>query len=215
MNVYSLKVQGRLVLSDFKWLSACIHLIYLASWCWPIKNHPFIKASPEVGYLKLLSQYHFLFSAIFKFRFKFSCILFLELYELTQQTTEFHFDKLEGQLQEGRPAELKPGDFLVTRHSNLNSAHVVFHLVCNQQSLNRRKLKREYFTYWVSAHESVLVKMIVGNHAFILHLAVDINSRHPVILGLRNILKTACLYDITTITIPALLAHEMVEVGKF
>lgn len=57
--------------------------------------------------------------------------------------------------------------------------------------------------------------MIVGNHAFILHLAVDINSRHPVILGLRNILKTACLYDITTITIPALLAHEMVEVGKF
>ncbi|CAL8080827.1 unnamed protein product [Orchesella dallaii] len=101
-----------------------------------------------------------------------------ELYELTQQTTEFHFDRLESQLQDGRPAELKPGDFLVTRHSNLNSAHVVFHLVCNQQSLNR----------------------------------LDINSRHPVILGLRNILKTACLYDITTITIPALLAHEMVDI---
>lgn len=69
------------------------------------------------------------------------------MYELTQQTTEFHFEKLESQLQEARPAELKPGDFLVTRHSNLNSAHVVFHLVCNQQSLNRRKLKIEYITY--------------------------------------------------------------------
>ncbi|CAG7716810.1 unnamed protein product, partial [Allacma fusca] len=54
----------------------------------------------------------------------------------------------------------------------------------------------------------------------IFHLVVDldalnkieINSRHPVILGLRNILKTACLNDITTITIPALLVHEMAEV---
>jgi len=41
---------------------------------------------------------------------------------------------------------------------------------------------------------------------------VDINSRHPVILGLRNILKTACLHDVTTITIPALLTHEITEV---
>lgn len=43
--------------------------------------------------------------------------------------------------------------------------------------------------------------------------AVDnINSRHPVILGLRNILKIACLNEVTTITVPALLAHEMTEV---
>lgn len=40
----------------------------------------------------------------------------------------------------------------------------------------------------------------------------DINSRHPVILGLRNILKTACSYDITMITIPLFLTHEMTEV---
>lgn len=39
----------------------------------------------------------------------------------------------------------------------------------------------------------------------------EINSRHPVILGLRNILKTASKHDVTTLTIPALLRHEMSE----
>uniref|UniRef100_A0A8W7K8F2 Uncharacterized protein n=1 Tax=Anopheles albimanus TaxID=7167 RepID=A0A8W7K8F2_ANOAL len=39
----------------------------------------------------------------------------------------------------------------------------------------------------------------------------EINSRHPVILGLRNILKIASRHDITTLTIPALLRHEMSE----
>nr|CAD7416630.1 unnamed protein product [Timema poppensis] len=39
----------------------------------------------------------------------------------------------------------------------------------------------------------------------------DINSRHPAILGLRNILKTACSNDITTLTVPVLLMHEMSE----
>lgn len=42
----------------------------------------------------------------------------------------------------------------------------------------------------------------------------DINSRHPAILGLRNILKTACSNDITTLTLPVLLVHEMTEVTK-
>ena len=100
-----------------------------------------------------------------------------DLLELTQQTTEFHFDNLETQI-ENCPRNLKPGDFVITKHSNLNGAHVIFHLVADLESLNKS----------------------------------EINSRHPVILGLRNILKTACLNDITTITIPALLAHEMAEV---
>ncbi|KAJ8715346.1 hypothetical protein PYW07_009828 [Mythimna separata] len=39
----------------------------------------------------------------------------------------------------------------------------------------------------------------------------DITSRHPAILGLRNILKAACSNDITSISIPLLLRHEMSE----
>lgn len=41
------------------------------------------------------------------------------------------------------------------------------------------------------------------------------NSRHPVILGLRNVLKTAASYDVTTITLPLLLTNEMSEVNIF
>lgn len=41
----------------------------------------------------------------------------------------------------------------------------------------------------------------------------DINSRHPVVLGLRNILKTACSNDITSLTIPLLLQYDMTEVN--
>lgn len=43
-------------------------------------------------------------------------------------------------------------------------------------------------------------------------LSKEINSRHPVLLGLRNILKTACSNDITSLTIPLLLQYDMTEV---
>lgn len=42
--------------------------------------------------------------------------------------------------------------------------------------------------------------------------AGEVNSRHPVVLGLRNILKTACSNDVTSLTIPLLLQYEMTEV---
>lgn len=45
--------------------------------------------------------------------------------------------------------------------------------------------------------------------------AGEINSRHPAILGLRNVLKTACSNDITTLTVPLLLAHHITEVHLF
>jgi len=40
----------------------------------------------------------------------------------------------------------------------------------------------------------------------------EMNSRHAAILGLRNVLKTAANYDVTTLTLPLLLTHEMTEV---
>ena len=42
--------------------------------------------------------------------------------------------------------------------------------------------------------------------------ASDLSSRHPIILGYRNILKACFRYDVKTITLPLLLVHEMSEV---
>lgn len=39
----------------------------------------------------------------------------------------------------------------------------------------------------------------------------DLSSRHSAILGLRNILKACCRYNVNTLTIPLLLTHEMSE----
>lgn len=102
-------------------------------------------------------------------------------------STEFHFEQIDDQLKRIQEhlkqlndnqdsALLKPGDFFITKHSNLAQSHVIFHLITDEISSSS-----------------------------------EINSRHPVILGLRNILKVASRYDISTLTIPALLRHEMSE----
>ncbi|XP_021103730.1 protein C12orf4 homolog isoform X4 [Heterocephalus glaber] len=69
-----------------------------------------------------------------------------------------------------------PGEFYITRHSNLSEVHVAFHLCVDDN-----------------------VKS--GN----------ITARDPAIMGLRNILKVCCTHDLTTISIPLLLVHDMSE----
>ncbi|XP_050430308.1 protein C12orf4 homolog [Adelges cooleyi] len=129
-----------------------------------------------------------------------------EFFDICENSTDFHFASLQDQLEiiksdlkaavEDRKCNgpvsnflspelqarrnksklLQCGDVFITKHSNLASIHLVFHMVIDDS------LK-----------------------------SADINSRHPVILGLRNILKAACSYDITMLTIPLFLNHEMTE----
>lgn len=97
-------------------------------------------------------------------------------------STEFHFDQIDNQLENVQRGiqilndskRLKPGDFFVTKHTNLSQAHLIFHLAYDDSN-------------------------------------GEMNSRHPCILGLRNILKFASRYDCHQLTIPALLKHEMSE----
>ncbi|CAM9158103.1 unnamed protein product, partial [Lampetra planeri] len=73
-------------------------------------------------------------------------------------------------------SNILPGEFYISRHSNLSEVHVVFHLCVDD---NVRS----------------------GN----------ITARDPAIMGLRNILKVCCTHDITTVTVPLLLVHDMSE----
>lgn len=130
---------------------------------------------------------------------------------VAKECTDFHFYSLEGQLEEVQqvvlyaraqrsskqkdqpellrnggddksknvernPSNILPGEFYISRHSNLSEVHVVFHLCVDD---NVRS----------------------GN----------ITARDPAIMGLRNILKVCCTHDITTITVPLLLVHDMSE----
>nr|XP_019612500.1 PREDICTED: protein C12orf4 homolog isoform X2 [Rhinolophus sinicus] len=130
-----------------------------------------------------------------------------------QECTDFHFPRIEEQLEivqqvvlyartqrrsklkeshdSGNPSgesddktknadrnylNILPGEFYITRHSNLSEIHVAFHLCVDDN-----------------------VKS--GN----------ITARDPAIMGLRNILKVCCTHDVTTISIPLLLVHDMSE----
>uniref|UniRef100_A0A667XFK2 FERRY endosomal RAB5 effector complex subunit 3 n=1 Tax=Myripristis murdjan TaxID=586833 RepID=A0A667XFK2_9TELE len=130
---------------------------------------------------------------------------------VAKECTDFHFPRLEEQLEvvqqvvlyaraqrsskqkdqpevlrnggddknknvERNPSNILPGEFYITRHSNLSEVHVVFHCCVDD---NVRS----------------------GN----------ITARDPAIMGLRNILKVCCTHDITTITVPLLLVHDMSE----
>ncbi|XP_061630986.1 protein C12orf4 homolog isoform X2 [Phyllopteryx taeniolatus] len=107
---------------------------------------------------------------------------------VAKECTDFHFLCLEEQLEEVQQVVLyaraqrsskqkgQPGEFYVSRHSNLSEVHVIFHLCVDD---NVRS----------------------GN----------ITARDPAIMGLRNILKVCCTHDVTTITIPLLLVHDMSE----
>ncbi|KAL1455226.1 hypothetical protein WDU94_009336 [Cyamophila willieti] len=114
--------------------------------------------------------------------------------EEASKSSDFHVDSIDKQLDiiklhalDARSAEnytntgskkkgLIPGDVVITKHSNLCLAHLVFHMMVDE-----------------SLYSS------------------DMNSRHYIILAIRNIMKVCCSYDITTLTIPLLLGHEMTE----
>lgn len=110
---------------------------------------------------------------------------------------DFHFQSIDEQIEiaikcinsvkkvneEQNFAKLESGDFYVTKHSNLSQTHVVFHLAAFDQENETSSLKQS-----------------------------DLSSRHPVILGLRNILKSCIQNNVQTITVPLLLTHQMTEV---
>lgn len=118
---------------------------------------------------------------------------------------EFHFAPVEDQKRlafqyassseennsQTEPSTLNIGDFYITKHSNLSQVHTIFHLVANDRNQPKN--------INVPVSPSKTLKQS------------DLSSRHPVILGLRNILKTCFANNIHTLTLPLLLTHEMNE----
>jgi hypothetical protein len=116
---------------------------------------------------------------------------------------EFHFASIEQQMEKATSlaastidanksksngSRLKMGDFFLTKHSNLSQVHAIFHLVCSESNdQNKNQVLKQS----------------------------DLSSRHPVILGLRNILKACIYHNVSTLTFPLLLTHEMTEVRFF
>ncbi|XP_017794454.1 PREDICTED: protein C12orf4 homolog [Habropoda laboriosa] len=126
-----------------------------------------------------------------------------ELCSICQLTTEFHFLPIDEQLEKIRD-DVK--DAVAWRQAH--------HREGNESQTKKSTTSKSLQTgdVYITRHSNlaqvhVIFHMVVNDSL----RSGDINSRHPVILGLRNILKTACCNDVTTLTIPVLLVHEMSE----
>jgi len=127
--------------------------------------------------------------------------------------SEFHFPIVEDQkrlafryasLAKNNTSEtllndLNIGDFFITKHSNLSQVHCIFHLAANESKQSIPSLPTTPTSPTSPTSPTKTLKQS------------DLSSRHPVILGLRNILKTCISNNINTLTLPLLLTHEMNE----
>ncbi|XP_030748676.1 protein C12orf4 homolog [Sitophilus oryzae] len=115
--------------------------------------------------------------------------------EVCQRTTEFHFSHVEDQLE---------------KISNVAQQYFKNPQIGSPRNSNSELLQTGDF--YMTKHSNlaqvhVIFHMVTDDTL----RGSDINSRHPVVLGLRHILKTACSNDITSLTIPLLLQYEMTE----
>ncbi|KAF2878983.1 hypothetical protein ILUMI_27193 [Ignelater luminosus] len=113
--------------------------------------------------------------------------------EICQRSTEFHFPHIDDQLE------------IIS-----NTAKKYQMESCNNRNSSSKHLQPGdvYITRHSNLSQVHIIFHMVSDDSL---RANDINSRHPVVLGLRNILKTACSNDITSLTIPLLLQYEMTE----
>ncbi|XP_017884262.1 protein C12orf4 homolog [Ceratina calcarata] len=126
-----------------------------------------------------------------------------ELCSICQLTTEFHFPPIDEQLEKIREDVKDAIAWRQAHHKEVNESQT-------KRSTGSKSLQTG--DVYITRHSNlaqvhVIFHMVVNDSL----RSGDINSRHPAILGLRNILKTACCNDVTTLTIPVLLVHEMSE----
>ncbi|XP_034116176.1 protein C12orf4 homolog [Drosophila sulfurigaster albostrigata] len=128
------------------------------------------------------------------------------------RSTEFHFDQMDVQLEkiEKQIRALNSSDTSSTRSNGSgNSGEGSANSSPAKQSVPKLKTGDFFITKHSNLSQSHVIFHLISDEP--INSPSEINSRHPVILGLRNILKTASRHDITTLTIPALLRHEMSE----
>jgi len=126
------------------------------------------------------------------------------------KSTEFHFEQIDVQLEkiEKQIKNLSTGDSSGSSNSN-SSAEGSATSSPTKKGVPRLKTGDFFITKHSNLSQTHVIFHLISDEP--INSPSEINSRHPVILGLRNILKTASRHDITTLTIPALLRHEMSE----
>ncbi|XP_040583240.1 FERRY endosomal RAB5 effector complex subunit 3 [Lepeophtheirus salmonis] len=134
-----------------------------------------------------------------------------DLDALLNRSNEYHFANYEQQLESIMSSDVK-GKSLAWRKERIMRKKMS-EFPDPEIELDDPCLELKSGDFYVTRHSNlcevhVLFHMITDESI----LSGSINSRHPAVMGLRNVLKTASLSDVTTVTIPLLLASEMHEI---
>lgn len=135
--------------------------------------------------------------------------VFVEFTQICQYSTEFHFPYFEDQLDKVR-------DSIKINVAVMDSQGKSSQAIASQSRRSGSSKNLQTGDVFITRHSNLaqvhVIFHIVTDDSL---LSKEINSRHAVLLGLRNILKTACSSDITSLTIPLLLQYDMTEVRIF
>jgi len=136
-----------------------------------------------------------------------------ELAELCKRSTEFHFPVLETQLESVRNDLKKASGWRQEFWKKKAATEAQFSNGDTTAEIPKKDFSvLQTGDFYLTRHSN-----LCETHT-VFHMVVDntledgnISSRHPVIIGMRNVLKTACLNDVTSLTLPLLLGHKMSE----
>ena len=140
----------------------------------------------------------------------------IEFASICETGAEFHFSPFEDQLKNIREKYLPQALDWRQNHSAAATANANLGLGDAGGPSANVKNKLTQGDFYVTTHSNLAQVHVV------FHLVADnetilsgdaISSRHPVILGLRNVLKACSLADITTLSIPLFLTPDMAEVS--
>ncbi|XP_042894810.2 ferry endosomal RAB5 effector complex subunit 3 isoform X1 [Parasteatoda tepidariorum] len=138
-----------------------------------------------------------------------------EFADVCKMSTEFHFEDIDKAIELIKEESRKVADWRAANSSQADSSSQSSSGKSNSSDHSQTRSSPATLKtgdFYITRHSNLSEVHIV------FHLVVDdtlrsadVNSRHPTILGLRNILRVAHEHDICTVTIPLLLVHEMSE----
>ncbi|CAF0875734.1 unnamed protein product [Adineta steineri] len=134
-----------------------------------------------------------------------------EFASVCERSTDFHFPSFEHQLSSIEDCLQQANQVRSNASASLDSNSVTSKQ--SDGSLEDQNLC-SVGDFYVSRHSNlsevhIVYHLVVNDSA--LRSSSEITSRHASLFGLRNILKECCKHDITTLTLPLLLTHDMTE----
>ncbi|CAF3777583.1 unnamed protein product [Rotaria socialis] len=135
-----------------------------------------------------------------------------EFASVCERSTDFHFPSLEQQMSSiEEDCVKKANSDRLNASASLDSNSIASkHSDTSSEESNLCSVGDFYVTRHSNLSEVHVVYHLVVNDSS-LRSSTEITSRHPALFGLRNILKECCKHDVTTLTLPLLLTHDMTE----